>query len=163
MILFFSHGQTPLRRFVLITLITLGLFLVAAGVQAANATVEAPARSATAPSATYSSGTTPPAAFLSSLYMWFLGFVGIAALFAFTLGGILYMLAGTIESTKQAQHWIWNGLWGLLIAASSYLLLRTINPDLVQHGFQIETGGSSAPTTQPARPSIEPGKNEPGP
>lgn len=78
-------------------------------------------------------------AYLQSLYKWFLGFVGVAALFAFVMGGVLYMFAGAnITTTAQARKWITNGVLGLLIAAASYLLLRAINPELVG-GFDIET------------------------
>lgn len=83
--------------------------------------------------------TTPVSGYLSQLYRWFLGFVGVAALFAFVMGGVLYMFAGAnITTTAQAKKWVTNGVLGLLIAAASYLLLRTINPELVG-GFDIET------------------------
>lgn len=77
--------------------------------------------------------------YLTSLYRWFLGFVGVAALFAFVMGGIHYMFAGpSISTTAQAKKWITNALLGILLAASSWLLLKTINPELVA-GFDIQT------------------------
>ena len=78
--------------------------------------------------------------YLSNLYIWFLGFVGISALFAFVTGGILYMFSGTsITKVDQAKTWISNGMWGLILAAASFLILNTINPDLVRHGFNLKT------------------------
>ena len=42
--------------------------------------------------------------YLYNLYIWFLGFVGIAALFSIVRGGILYMFSGTsITSTAEAR------------------------------------------------------------
>lgn len=79
-----------------------------------------------------------PSGYLSSVYVWFLGFVGIAALFGIVTGGVMYMFAGAnIGSVEQAKKWIWNAIYGLALAAASVLLLRTINPDLVQ-GFNLE-------------------------
>lgn len=82
---------------------------------------------------------TPPSTYLANLYLWFLGFVGIAALFAFVRGGVAYMFGGVSPAAiGEAKKWISNGIWGIAIAAASYLLLNTINPDLVRHGFNLE-------------------------
>lgn len=76
---------------------------------------------------------------LGGLYTLFLAFVGISALFAIVRGGIIYMFSGAnIGSVEEAKKWIWNGIYGIVIAAVSYLLLSTINPDLVNHGFNLE-------------------------
>jgi len=78
-------------------------------------------------------------AYLSNLYLWFLGFVGISALLAIVFGGVLYMFSGTsITKVEQAKNLIGNAIFGIVIAAASYLLLSVINPDLVKHGFDIE-------------------------
>ena len=93
---------------------------------------------------------TPVGGYLPQLYRWFLGFVGIAALFAFVMGGVLYMFAGAnITTTAQARKWITNGVIGLLVAASSYLFLKTINPELVG-GFDIEALIKANLPTRPA-------------
>ena len=75
--------------------------------------------------------------YLSELYLWFLGFVGIAALFGIVTGGVLYMFSDSLTDTKHAKDWIWNSIGGIVLAAFSYLLLYTISPDLVQ-GFDIQ-------------------------
>ncbi len=75
---------------------------------------------------------------LGQIYIWFLGVVGISALFSIVRGGVLYMFSGTNPSrVSEAKKWIWNALFGLLIAAGSYILLNTINPDLVEHNFDL--------------------------
>ena len=79
-----------------------------------------------------------PSGYLASLYLWFLGFVGIAALFMIVLGGITYMFSGTsLTKTEQGRQWILNAVWGIVLAAFAVLLLRTINPDLVR-GFNFD-------------------------
>lgn len=117
--------------------------------EATNATVQAGGSTGTGGASTQggstggSSATTnyspPLSSYLEQIYLWFLGFVGIALLWAFVFGGVKYMLAGTsITSTSAAKQHIINGLWGIAIAASSVVILKIINPDLVNHGFDIE-------------------------
>lgn len=104
-----------------------------------------------------------PTAYLSSLYMWFLGFVGIAALFAIVYGGVLWMFSTSLTSTGEARKWIQNAIFGLVLAGASWLLLNTINPDLVQ-GFDLQgiidravqsTGAGGGPSsTAPSQPPV---------
>lgn len=84
-------------------------------------------------------GTPPPSTYLSNLYLVFLAFVGIAALFGIVRGGLTYMFSGANPSlVGEAKRWIWNAIYGIVLAAASVLLLQTINPDLVTHGFNLE-------------------------
>ena len=76
--------------------------------------------------------------YFERLYIWLLGVVGLAALFAIVYGGVLYIFSGAIESTAEAKRWITNAIMGLVIAGGSYLLLYTINPDLVKK-FDIQS------------------------
>ena len=70
--------------------------------------------------------------FLDNFYIWLLGVVGLASLFALVYGGVLYIFSGAIDSTAEAKRWMTNAFFGLLIAGASYLILRTINPELVR-------------------------------
>lgn len=81
---------------------------------------------------------TTASGYLDSLYIWMLGIVGLSSLFALVYGGVLYIFSGAIESTSEAKRWIKNALWGLLLAATSWLILNTINPELVKK-FNIES------------------------
>ena len=70
--------------------------------------------------------------YLDNLYEYLLGLVGIAALGAMVYGGVLYITAAANPSKLgEAKRWINNAIFGLLLAAFSYVLLYTINPDLV--------------------------------
>lgn len=76
--------------------------------------------------------------YLNQLYLWMLAFVGIAALFAIVMGGVMYMFSGTsLTKVDSAKRWIWNAVFGIIIAAGGVLLLSIINPDLVTHGFDL--------------------------
>lgn len=71
-------------------------------------------------------------------YLLGLSLVGISALFMIVWGGIYYIIAGDNTSfLEKGRGKIKNALWGIFIAAISYALLFTINPDLVK--FRIGT------------------------
>ncbi len=67
---------------------------------------------------------------LRALYIWGIGFVALAAFFMFTYGGVLYLIAGD-KDPSSAKSYMKNALYGLLLALGSYLILNTINPQLV--------------------------------
>ncbi len=67
---------------------------------------------------------------LASLYVFGLGFIGVAALIMLTYGGIKYMIARDKDPT-EAKKYMTNALIGLALALSSWLILYVINPDLV--------------------------------
>lgn len=67
------------------------------------------------------------------IYRFGLGLVGISALVALIVGGVMYMTAGgSQDQTKRARVWLGNAVFGLVLALLSYVILNTINPDLVR-------------------------------
>ena len=70
--------------------------------------------------------------YIRYLFIFGLGLTTITALGAMMFGGIQYILAaGNAAKTEEAKAWIQQALFGLGLLLVSYLLLRTINPDLV--------------------------------
>lgn len=67
---------------------------------------------------------------LANLYYFLLSLVGISALIMFVWGGIEYMLAGDKDPGKAKER-MKNAVYGLVLAFTSWLILYTINPDLV--------------------------------
>lgn len=67
---------------------------------------------------------------LANLYYFLLSLVGISALIMFVWGGIEYMLAGDKDPGKAKER-MKNAVYGLVLALTSWLILYTINPDLV--------------------------------
>ncbi len=58
--------------------------------------------------------------------------VGILAVIILMLGGVRWLTAaGNSQAVSEAQTWIKNSIFGLVLTLSSYLLLATINPVLV--------------------------------
>lgn len=79
----------------------------------------------------------PPEKIFASLFNFLLGFVGIGAMVMIVIEGIKYMTsAGDQSKIGEAKKRIWNAVWGLILALISYLLLQTINPDLLKPGLK---------------------------
>ena len=69
--------------------------------------------------------------YVQQIYLFALSLVGIAALASLTIAGFRYMLSDTVDSKDAAKKMIWSALSGLILALAAYLILYTINPDLV--------------------------------
>lgn len=79
----------------------------------------------------------PPEKIFAILFNFLLGFVGIGAMVMIVIEGIKYMTsAGDQSRIGEAKKGIWNAVWGLILALISYLLLQTINPDLLKPGLK---------------------------
>lgn len=79
------------------------------------------------------------AGFIKSLYVFGMGLVGISALIVFIYAGIRYMTAGDNQNaTSDAKKRMKNAMFGLTIAILSWLVLRTINPNLTTVGFTMD-------------------------
>lgn len=67
---------------------------------------------------------------LSALYNFGVAIAGISALIMVTFGGVLYLTAaGNPGQMTKGKGYIMNAIFGLVIIATSYLILYTINPD----------------------------------
>jgi hypothetical protein len=85
---------------------------------------------------------------LANLYYFLLSLVGIAALVKFVEGGIRYMIARDDSSqTGKARELMKNAVLGLVLALTSYIILWTINPDLVNR-LDINLAPIAAPPKQ---------------
>ena len=72
------------------------------------------------------------AGLIKKFYNYALAAVGVAALGAIIFGGIKYTVsAGNPSGQSDAISWITGAVWGLVLLLGANLLLRTINPNLV--------------------------------
>jgi hypothetical protein len=76
-------------------------------------------------------GATDPANLVKRFYEIALGLVGAAALGVLIYGSIVYSLSGAVTSKQDAMEWISGALWGLALLLGAWLILNTINPQLV--------------------------------
>ncbi|MFH1346954.1 MAG: hypothetical protein ABIH10_01750 [Spirochaetota bacterium] len=74
---------------------------------------------------------TSPADFISRFYGIALGVVGGAALGVLVYGAVLWTVSGAVSTKQDAIEWIWAAIWGIILLLGAYLILNTINPDLV--------------------------------
>ncbi len=73
-----------------------------------------------------------PGALVGRFYTIALGLVAAAALGVLIYGAILWTVSGAVSSKKDAMEWISGAIWGLILLLGAYLILYTINPDLVK-------------------------------
>ena len=77
--------------------------------------------------------TAGPAGWVASFYSFALIISGILAFGAAVYGGVLYATsAGNASKQSEGRSWIWSALIGLLLLGGAYIILKTINPNLVK-------------------------------
>ena len=75
---------------------------------------------------------TPPGQWVSKIYNFALMIGGVLAFGAVVYGGILYAASGGNPSKQsEGREWITSALLGILLLGGAYLILYTVNPDLV--------------------------------
>lgn len=104
--------------------------------------------------------------YINYLFIFGLGAITILALVQMMFGGIRYILAaGNVSKHEEAKNTIQQALLGLGLLLASFLLLRTINPDLVNlknptlTPLQFKSEAPTSPTgpnepPQPGKPSV---------
>lgn len=69
---------------------------------------------------------------VKAIYKYAIGIVGILAAVVLMVGGVLWIVAGgNATAIGEAKSWIAASLTGLILALTSYLILATVNPALV--------------------------------
>src|SRR3990167_659695 len=70
---------------------------------------------------------------IGKFYTYALAVVGVAALGAIIYGGILHTVSsGNASQQTEARAWIWGAVMGVMLLLGAYLLLNTLNPELVK-------------------------------
>jgi hypothetical protein len=70
--------------------------------------------------------------YVNQIYIWSLAAAAILALLMIVVGGYITLTAaGNAERATRGKSYIFSSLIGLILLFGSYILLRTINPDLV--------------------------------
>lgn len=72
-------------------------------------------------------------ALVKQIYLIALGIIGILAFGMIIFGGIQYsMSAGDPSRQKDARDRITQAIWGVILLLAAFLILNTINPDLIK-------------------------------
>lgn len=69
--------------------------------------------------------------YLKYIFKFGIGLAGLLAVIMLIIGGVKYMGSDSFFNKEEARSSMSNALIGLLIALSSFLILNTLNPDLV--------------------------------
>lgn len=104
-----------------------------------------------------------PCGWIVDFYTFALVIAGILAFGAIVYGGVKYATsAGNASSQSEGRSWIWSALIGLLLLAGAYLILYTINPNLITcslptlSGVNIASSGGGGATTKSPTQSTQP-------
>jgi len=68
-----------------------------------------------------------------------IGIAAVLAMIMIVMGGIQYMTSDFISSKEEGKHRITNAIFGLLVALGAWLILYTINPNLLNTNVNIAT------------------------
>lgn len=80
-----------------------------------------------------SPSTRPIARYIRAIYVYGVGAVGIISAIMLMLGGVIWLTsAGSSTQVEKAKTMISSSLIGMVLVLSSYVLLKQVNPDLVE-------------------------------
>jgi uncharacterized membrane protein len=85
-------------------------------------------------------------ALLNRIFTIIFSVAALIAVVNLVIGGIQYMVSPVVEVKFNAKERIWAALYGVLILAGSYLILHTINPNLVKLTFPALPSTASSAT-----------------
>lgn len=91
---------------------------------------------------------------VSSIYIWALGLAGGAAFVVLIWGAILYTVSGAVDKKSEAKEWIKGAIYGLILLLGAYLILYTINPNLVNLKFDMPVLNISQDTSGTTNPNV---------
>jgi len=69
--------------------------------------------------------------FVSSVYSFGVAAAAALAVLMIAWGGVEYMTTEAFEGKSDAKKKIWDAIFGLLLVLASYLILWTVNPDII--------------------------------
>ncbi|MFA7201771.1 MAG: pilin [Candidatus Paceibacterota bacterium] len=73
------------------------------------------------------------AGMINQIYIYALSIAGVLAIVMIVYGGISYALdPGNASKQGDAKDIMQSAIWGIVLLAGAYVILKTINPDLVQ-------------------------------
>ncbi len=87
-------------------------------------------------------GTFTFASYIKTLVRIAIGLIGILAVVMIVVSGVQYMGSSMFTEKEAAKSRLWGAVTGLILAISSVLILRTINPQLTNIELSIITDGN---------------------
>lgn len=75
--------------------------------------------------------------YIQGIFLLIIAIAGGLAVIMIIYGGIKYMSTDAFGGKQEAKDIIQNAIWGLLLAMSAWLILNTINPELVKFNLDL--------------------------
>ena len=76
--------------------------------------------------------------YLEGIFKLGIGIASVLAVLMITIGGLQYMTSDKVQLITDAKTTIVSALWGLVLVLASFLLLQTINPNLVNFSLNLK-------------------------
>lgn len=93
--------------------------------------------------------------YIKTIYKYSIGVVGILATVVMMIGGIMWIAAaGNASRISEAKSWIGAAIIGLVLALSSYMILKTVDTQFVE--FRSITPDPVTQTQTPTQTPITP-------
>jgi len=94
--------------------------------------------------------------YVKGMFALLIGIAAALAVIMIMIGGIQYMSTDAISGKSEGKDKITQALYGLLLAIVCYLILYTINPNILN--FEILRSVTTTPSTEPPPPDWVEGK-----
>ena len=76
--------------------------------------------------------------YVNGIVKLLIGAAGVLAVIMIIIGGLQYMTTDAVSGKQEGKEKIWKALLGLLIAIASWLILYTINPNLISTSLNLQ-------------------------
>ena len=76
--------------------------------------------------------------YLSFVFPVAIGLAATLAALMIAIGGFKYILSSVPGVKEEGKKQITEAIWGLVLALAAYLILRSINPELVKLNFHLD-------------------------
>lgn len=90
---------------------------------------------------------------IGSSFKLLIGGGAVIAVVMIVLGALTYMFSDIVGNKKKALDRIRGAMWAIVLLVSSYLILVTINPDLVKFNLNLNAANNFNPTPNIANPA----------
>ena len=70
--------------------------------------------------------------YIPGLINWSMGIAAVMAFVVITMGGIMYMTTDAIYKKEDGRKWIEQAIWGLVLVIGAWVILNTINPQILK-------------------------------
>jgi hypothetical protein len=77
--------------------------------------------------------------FLNYIFRLLIGVAAVILVIRIMIEGFKYATSDVISIKVSSKEKLWQGIWGLLLALSAWLILNTINPKLVENDLNLPT------------------------